>query len=93
MDFAYERDPLFFSRSFLNMTKLMNWSIIGLYEKKEGIMKDLIKAMDNLPWIVKIILALPGIDGFAWGLYRLIKGIANNNMTLIIAGIVWILVG
>ncbi|MFA6692218.1 MAG: hypothetical protein WCR73_00520 [Acholeplasmataceae bacterium] len=56
-------------------------------------MKEFVKAMDGLPWIVKIILALPGIDGFAWGIYRLVKGISSNNMTLIIAGIVWILVG
>ena len=56
-------------------------------------MKEFVKAMDGLPWIVKIILALPGIDGFAWGIYRLLKGISSNNMTLIIAGIVWILVG
>ncbi|MFA6378022.1 MAG: hypothetical protein WCW63_05265 [Acholeplasmataceae bacterium] len=56
-------------------------------------MKEFVKAMDGLPWIVKIILALPVIDGFAWGIYRLLKGISSNNMTLIIAGIVWILVG
>lgn len=51
-------------------------------------MKEFVKAVDGLPWIVKIILALPGIDGFAWGIYRLLKGISSNNMTLIIAGIV-----
>ncbi|MBN2268593.1 MAG: hypothetical protein V3569_03300 [Acholeplasmataceae bacterium] len=56
-------------------------------------MKEFVKAMDGLPWIVKLILALPGIDGFAWGIYRLVKGISSNNMTLIIAGIVWLLVG
>lgn len=56
-------------------------------------MKEFVSAMDGLPWIVKIILALPGIDGFAWGIYRFLKGISSNNMTLIIAGIVWILVG
>ncbi|MDY0338314.1 MAG: hypothetical protein WC245_08340 [Bacteroidales bacterium] len=56
-------------------------------------MKEFVKAIDGLPWIVKLILALPGIDGFAWGIYRLVKGISSNNMTLIIAGIVWILVG
>ena len=56
-------------------------------------MKELVKAMDNLPWIVKLIFALPGIDGIAWGIYRLVKGIAYNNMTLVIAGIVWIVVG
>lgn len=56
-------------------------------------MKDIIKAYDNLPWIVKLILALPFIDGLAWGLYRLIKGIHKKDLVLIIAGIVWLFVG
>lgn len=56
-------------------------------------MKDIIKAYDNLPWIVKLILALPFIDGFAWGLYRLIKGIHKNDLGLILAGIVWLFIG
>jgi len=49
-------------------------------------MNDLVKTFDNLPLIVKIILALPFIDGIAWGIYRIAKG-------RIIAGLVWILVG
>ena len=49
-------------------------------------MKSLVKAFDNLPWIVKFILALPGLDGICWGIYRICKG-------HIIAGIVWIFVG
>ncbi len=56
-------------------------------------MKDLVKAFDNLPWIVKLILALPGIDGIAWGIYRIAKGISTNDGIMIIAGIVWLLVG
>lgn len=56
-------------------------------------MKDIIKAYDNLPWIVKLILALPFIDGLAWGLYRLIKGIHKKDLVLIIAGIVWLFLG
>ena len=49
-------------------------------------MKDLVKAYDDLPLIVKLILALPGIDGIAWGIYRIAKG-------RIIAGLLWIIIG
>ena len=56
-------------------------------------MNDLVKFFDGLPFIVKIIFALPGIDGIAWGIYRLAKGLSKNDLTLIIAGIVWIAVG
>lgn len=56
-------------------------------------MKGFVKAFDNLPWILKIILALPGIDSLAWGIYRIIKGITTNDMTMVIVGIIWFLVG
>lgn len=56
-------------------------------------MKDIVKAYDNLPWIVKLILALPFIDGLAWGIYRIAKGIHKNDVILIVAGIVWLFVG
>ncbi len=56
-------------------------------------MKGLVKAFDDLPWIVKIILALPVIDGFAWGIYRVAKGIDKDDGVLILAGIIWIFLG
>ncbi|BCR36772.1 hypothetical protein [Mariniplasma anaerobium] len=56
-------------------------------------MNDLVKAFDDLPWILKLILALPGIDGIAWGIYRIAKGITKNDLTLIIVGILWIAFG
>ncbi len=56
-------------------------------------MKDLVKAFDNLHWIVKLILALPGIDGIAWGIYRIAKGVSKKDTTLIIIGILWIFLG
>ncbi len=55
-------------------------------------MKDLVSALDNLPKIVKIILALPGLD-IVWAIYRIVKGIAYKNNVTLIAGIVWLLVG
>jgi len=55
-------------------------------------MKSFIKTFDDLPFIVKVIFALPGLD-FLWGIYRLIKGIDKNNVLLIVVGIIWIFVG
>ena len=47
------------------------------------------KWMDSLPLIVKIILALPGLDGIFYGIYRICKG----NLPNIILGVVWIIAG
>jgi len=55
-------------------------------------MKSYIKTFDELPFALKIIFALPGLD-FLWGIYRLLKGLDKKNNTLIIAGIVWIVLG
>lgn len=55
-------------------------------------MKSLVKWMDNTPLILKIIFALPGID-IIWAIYRLVKGIAHKNVALIVAGILWIVLG
>jgi hypothetical protein len=56
-------------------------------------MRDIVKAFDGLPWIIKLILALPFIDGLAWGIYRIAKGVSQNNGLLIIIGIIWVFVG
>lgn len=45
-----------------------------------------VKALDNLPFILKIILALPFIDGIAYGIYRILKG-------QVILGILWLFFG
>ena len=55
-------------------------------------MKDLLKAIDNLPWIVKVILALPGLD-IVWAIYRIVKGLDTGHTLTLIMGIVWIFVG
>jgi len=49
-------------------------------------MKDFIKFIDNLPFIVKLIFALPGIDGIIYGIYRIAKG-------KVLLGVIWIFVG
>jgi hypothetical protein len=49
-------------------------------------MKDIVKFIDGLPLILKVVLALPGIDGIAYGIYRIAKG-------RIIVGVLWIVLG
>ncbi len=56
-------------------------------------MKDYIKWMDTNPILVKLILALPFLDGIMWGLYRLFKGLVKNDVFAIVVGIIWIFVG
>ena len=54
-------------------------------------MKDLVKALKNLPWIVKLILVI--IWGVHGNLYRLFRSIAANNLVGIILSIVLLLCG
>ncbi|MFW5913606.1 MAG: hypothetical protein ACOCSM_00955 [Bacillota bacterium] len=56
-------------------------------------MKDIVKFFDGLPWILKLILALPGIDGIAWGIYRIAKGLDRTYAVMVVAGIVWLFAG
>ncbi|MCR3905505.1 MAG: hypothetical protein NUK62_00555 [Tenericutes bacterium] len=55
-------------------------------------MKSFVSAMDGLPWILKLILAFPGLD-IVWGIYRIVKGLNKNDMVMVFAGLIWILVG
>ena len=50
-------------------------------------MKDLIKVMDNLPWIVKLILCFPALD-IVWTVYRLLKSLVAGNVVAIVLSIV-----
>lgn len=52
-------------------------------------MAEFRKWMDSLPFWLKIVFALPGIDGIMYGLYRIFKGDTPN----IILGVVWIVAG
>ncbi len=49
-------------------------------------MKEYVKFIDGLPFILRVILALPVLDGIIYGIYRIAKG-------HLIAGLVWIFVG
>jgi hypothetical protein len=50
-------------------------------------MKDLIKAIDNLPQIVKLILCIPMLD-IVWTVYRLLRSLVANNMVGIVVSII-----
>lgn len=56
-------------------------------------MRELVKTFDGLPWILKLILALPVLDGLCWGIYRVAKGVSNKDNLLIIVGLIWIFAG
>lgn len=53
-------------------------------------MKDLIKLVNDLPWIVKVILCIPALD-IVWAIYRIIKGIVEKNGVKVVIGIIWII--
>lgn len=53
---------------------------------------DFIAFMDELPFILKLIFALPGLD-ILWGIYRLIKGFKKGDTVLIVFGLIWIFAG
>ncbi|MGI6136791.1 MAG: hypothetical protein GX959_01535 [Clostridiales bacterium] len=55
-------------------------------------MKSFISAMDKLPKIVKIILALPFLD-IVWVVYRLIKSISKKNTLGIVLAILLLIFG
>jgi hypothetical protein len=54
------------------------------------LMKDLIKAMDNLDWVIKLILCIPVLD-IVWNVYRLLRSIDASNVLGIILSIVLII--
>lgn len=55
-------------------------------------MKSFIKAIDDLPLIVKIILCIPVLD-FVWSIYKLFKSIEKNNVVGIIIAAVLLVFG
>lgn len=55
-------------------------------------MATFIKWMDDLPWILKIIFAIPALD-IVWAVYRIVKGVKDSNVLLLVLGILWIVPG
>ena len=55
-------------------------------------MESLIKAIDNLPKILKLILCIPAI-AIVWMIYRVCRSLQKQNMVGVIIAIVLIFVG
>jgi hypothetical protein len=55
-------------------------------------LNELIRSFDNLPKIVKLILAIPALD-IIWVIYRIVKSVRDNNMLGIILGVILLFAG
>ena len=55
-------------------------------------MKNFMKAMDELPNFLKVILCMPVLD-IIWAVYRIMKGVVNKSLIQLIVGILWIVPG
>ncbi|HRY77962.1 MAG TPA: hypothetical protein P5154_04280, partial [Candidatus Izemoplasmatales bacterium] len=53
--------------------------------KECDVMQSYVKFLDGLPLILKIVLALPGLDAIVYGIYRIAKG----NLLI---GLLWIFI-
>jgi hypothetical protein len=56
-------------------------------------MKEIVQLIDGLPWIIRVILALPIVDGIAYGIYRIAKGLDRKDNTMLFVGILWLFLG
>ena len=54
-------------------------------------MKELIKAIDELPLLIKVILAIPALD-IVWGIYRICRSLDKNNAVGIVISILLLFV-
>lgn len=55
-------------------------------------MKDIVKTFDNLPLLIKLILALPALD-IVWNIIRVCRSLAKNNNVNAIIAVILIVVG
>lgn len=55
-------------------------------------MKSIIKALHDLPMLVKVILALPALD-VVWVVYRLLRSLDKNNILGVVIAVLAIFVG
>ena len=55
-------------------------------------MKSLIKAMDELPFILKLILCIPALD-IVWSVYKICRSLDKKNVLGIILGVLTIFPG
>ena len=50
-------------------------------------MESFIKTFDEMPFWLKAVLALPGLD-ISWCLYRIMKSAKNDNAWGVVAGVI-----
>ena len=55
-------------------------------------MKNLINAMNDLPWILKLVLCIPALD-IIWCIVRLLRSLDKNNPVGIVLAILTIVPG
>ena len=55
-------------------------------------MKNLIKAIDDLPWLVKLILCIPALD-IVWSVYRICRSLVKENLLGVVLGVLTIFPG
>lgn len=55
-------------------------------------MKGLIKAFDELPLIVKVILCIPMLD-IVWSIYKICRSVDKSNIVGIVLGVLTIVPG
>lgn len=55
-------------------------------------MKEFTKAIEGLPFIVKLIFCIPALD-IIWSIYKLLKGIESGDILKIVLGILTIVPG
>lgn len=56
------------------------------------IMKEFTKALEGLPFIVKLIFCIPALD-IIWSVYKLLKGIESGDVLKIVLGVLTIVPG
>ena len=55
-------------------------------------MKSLINALDNLPWLVKLILCIPALD-IVWCISRVCRSLVKGNLLGVVLGVLTIIPG
>ena len=55
-------------------------------------MKQLIKAMDELPFILKLVLCIPALD-IVWSVYKICRSLDKKNVLGIVLGVLTMIPG
>ncbi len=55
-------------------------------------MQQFVSAMDKMPKLVKVLLAIPFLD-IIWVIYRLCRSLAKNSVVGVVLAVVLIIVG